>query len=174
MNNNDLGGVSTVNNALKWGGYTAIALILFDLILYVTGMKDPAGKNPIQYLGFLVFIVMIVMTVKAYKESNGVMSLGQAIGTGMIASIVASILVGIYIIVFMKFIDPTFIDTMKDAQREAMLASGDMTEEQYESMKGVLEAMFSPGAMFIMSAVMYGILGLITSLISGLIMKNNS
>lgn len=168
--------VSTLQNAMKWGGYTAIALIIIDLILYVMGLKDPANSaaQVIGFLPFIVFIVMIVKTVSAYKASNGVMSLGQAIGTGTLAALITALLVGLYIILFFNFIDPGMLDTLKEFQKEEALAQGSMTEEQYEAAEGMMNAMFSPTAMFIMAIIMYSIIGFITSLISGLVMRNDN
>ena len=42
--------VTPSNAGMRYGLFMGMALITFDLILYVLDMKDPAGKNPVQYL----------------------------------------------------------------------------------------------------------------------------
>lgn len=165
--------VSSFSNAMKWGSYTAGALIVFDLLLYLTGMKDPGGQNPIQYLGFILFIAMIVMGIKAMKDSNGSLSLGEGIGTGVLSGLIAGILVGVYIYIFMSFIDPGFIQSMQDAMRDKMLADG-MTEAQYEQAEGMMNMITSPGMMAASSVMTYGFLSLIISLIASLVLRNNN
>ena len=171
MNNYNDEGVSTMSNALKWGVYAAGALIVFDLILYLLGLKDPSGKSPIMYLGFLIFIVMVVMAVKEYKTSNGTMSLGQAIGTGTLTGLIAGVIVGIWVYIFATFIDPGFLELIRETARDQMLADG-MSEEQYETARGMMETFTSPGVMGVMSIFSYSLIGFIVSLITGLVKKS--
>jgi len=167
--------VSTTNVGLKYGLYTGLELIVFDLLLYVVGMKDPADPSPIQYLGFVIFIIGVVMGIKYYKENNeGLMTYGQSLGSGTVTALVAGIVVAIYIILFFTVLDPGMIEEIREAQRvAAMEANPNMTDEQWESAAGIMNAMTSPTAMGIMSIIIYIIIGFITSLIAGAIMKND-
>jgi len=40
--------VTPMQTAMKWGVYAGIAVIIFDLVLYVLGMKSASGGNSIQ------------------------------------------------------------------------------------------------------------------------------
>jgi hypothetical protein len=166
--------VSTTNAGLKYGLYTGLALIAFDLLLYVAGMKDPADPSPIQYLGFVVFIVGVVLGIKYYKDSNeGLLTYGQGLGSGTVTALVAGIIVAVYVILFFTVLDPGMIEEIREAQKvAAMEANPSMTDEQWESAAGIMNAMTSPTAMGIMSIIIYVIVGFITSLIAGAFMKN--
>jgi hypothetical protein len=167
--------VSTTNAGLKYGMYTALGLIIFDLLLYVAGMKDPVDPSPIQYLGFVILIAGVVMAIKYYKDSNeGLLTYGQGLGAGTVAALIAGIIVAVYLIIFFYAIDPGMVEEIRAAAKmNAMKSNPNMTEEQWDQASGIMNAMTSPTAMGIMSIIMYTILGFITSLIAGAVMKND-
>jgi len=164
--------VSPMQVALKWGTYIGIALIIYDLIMYVLGMKSSSGGNPLQYVVYLIFIVMLVMAIKSYRDSNGIMSYGQGLGTGVLTSLVAGLLAAIYGYLFVAVIDPSFMDGAMDAARDQWEAQG-LSDEQIESAEGVASMFMSPGAIAFMSLIMYFIVGLILSLIASAVIKND-
>ena len=75
---------------------------------------------------------------------------------------------------FLNVIDPGFLLEVREATKAAAMESGNMTEEQYEDVKGMMETFTSPTVMAISIVVMYTFIGLIISLISGLFMKTAS
>lgn len=164
--------VSPMQVALKWGMYTGIALIFFDLILYVLGMKSNDGSNKIQYLGFLIFIVMLIMGIKAYRDQNGNMSYGQGLGTGVLISLFTGLIVAIYTYVFVTIIAPDFMAGAMDNIRDQWEAQG-LSDAQIEASEGWVEMFMSPGMMAIMSIMSYGLIGLILSLIASAVLKND-
>lgn len=166
--------VSTTNAGLKYGLYTGLALIVFDLLLYVAGMKDPASPSAIQYLGFVILIAGVVLAIKYYKDANeGLLTYGQGLGSGTIAALIAGLIVAVYIILFFYLIDPGMIEEIREvAKTNAFKSNPNMTEEQWDQASGFMNAFTSPTAMGIMSVIIYTIFGFITSLIAGAFMKN--
>lgn len=171
-NFNDEVTVSPMQVALKWGLYGGMALIIFDLILYVLGMKTADGSNPIQYLGFILFIVLLVMGIKAYRDTNGTMSYGQGLGTGVLTSLVTGVILAVYTYLFVTLIAPDFLDGALDAIRDQWEAQG-MDDEQMEAAEGMVGMFMSPGMMAISSILSYGFIGLIISLIASAVLKND-
>ena len=45
--------VTTFNAGIRWGGITGGVLILFGLLMYVTGMSDPYKESPLQHLAWI-------------------------------------------------------------------------------------------------------------------------
>lgn len=164
--------VTPMQTAMKWGVYGGLALIIFDLILYVLGMKSASGSNPIQYLGFIIFIVFVVLAIKAYAEINGHMTYGQGLGTGVLTSLVTGVILAIYIYLFMTVIAPEFMDGAMDAVRDQWEAQG-MSDEQIEQAEGFAGMFMNPGMMAIMSIFSYGLIGLIVSLIASAVLKRD-
>jgi len=164
--------VTPMQTAMKWGVYAGIAVIIFDLVLYVLGMKSASGGNSIQYLVFIVFIVFVVLAIKSYAETNGYMSFGQGLGSGVLTSLVTAVIVAIYSYLFMTLIAPDFMDGAMDAVRDQWEAQG-MSDEQIEQAEGFTEMFMTPGVMTIMAVVMYTVLGFITSLIASAVLKRD-
>lgn len=167
--------VSTTNAGMKYGLYTGLALIAFDLFLYVAGMKDPADQGALQYVGFIILIGGVVLGIKYYKDNNeGLLTYGQGLGAGTVTALIAGIIVAAYIILFFYAIDPGMVDEIREvAKQNAMKSNPNMTDEQWDQASGIMNAMTSPTAMGIISIIMYVVVGFITSLIAGAIMKND-
>ncbi len=164
--------VTPMQTALKWGVYTGIALIIFDLVLYVLGMKSADGSNPVQYLGFLFFIGFVVMAIKSHVQSNGYMSYGQGLGAGLLTSLIAGALIGVYVYLFATVIAPEFMDGAMDGIKDQWEAQG-MSDEQIEQAEGFAGMFMSPGVMAISSIFSYGFIGLIISLIAAAVFKRD-
>ena len=166
--------VSTFNAGLRFGLFTGLALIVFDLILYVADMKDPGDPNPVQHLAWVVLIIGIIMAIKYYKDNNeGSLSLGEAMGSGTIAAIIAALFSAAYIVLFMTVIDPSMVGELQAvAKQQAMDQNPNLTEEDYEQMAGLVNMFTSPTAIAIMSVIFYAVVGAIVSLIAGLFMKD--
>ncbi len=164
--------VSPMQIALKWGGYAGIALIIFDLVLYVLGMKSASGGNPIQYLGFVIFIAFVVMSIKSYAESNGYMSYGQGLGTGVLTSLIAGVIVAIYSYLFMTLIAPEFMEGALDAVKDQWEAQG-MSDAEIEQAEGYAGMFMTPGVLTISALLMYTVLGLVISLIASAVLKRD-
>ena len=167
--------VSTFNAGLRFGLFTGLALMIFDLILYVAGLKDPADQNPIQYLAWVILIAGIVMGIKYFKDNNeGIVSLGEAMGSGTITAVIAALLGAAYLILFTSVIDPSFIEEIRAVAKQQAMEQNNMSEEDYEQAAGVMNFFTSPTFLAIASVIMYTIVGAIVSLIAGLIMRNKT
>ncbi len=163
-----------MNNAIKWAGIMAIALILLGLVYYLTGMTDPETGESGWLNGLLSYVISvgaIVMGIKAFKNQNeGYLSVGQGVQQGLLIGLFAGLLMAIWTFMFFSFIEPDMMDMMKE---NALSQSGDVNEDQEEMMTGIFGAIFNPMTMAIMVIIMKVFLGLFVGLITGLIIKSN-
>jgi uncharacterized membrane protein (DUF106 family) len=167
--------VSTFNAGMRFGLFTGLALIAFDLILYVAGLKDPADPNPVQHMAWIILIAGIIMGIKYFKDNNeGIMSLGEAMGSGTIVAVIAALIGAAYLILFLNFIDPAFIEEVRAVAKQQAMEQNNLSEEDYEQMAGMMNTFTSPTFLAISSVIIYAIIGAIISLIGGLIMRSKS
>jgi len=163
-----------MNNAIKWAGIMAVALILMGLVYYLTGMTDPETGESGWLNGLLSYVISvgaIVMGIIAYKKQNEeYLSVGQGVSQGLLIGLFAGLLMGIWTFVFFSFIDPEMMEMMRE---NALSQTGDVDEDQEEMMSAIFGAIFTPVTMGIMVIVMKVFLGLLVGLATGLIIKSD-
>ncbi|MAO10172.1 MAG: DUF4199 domain-containing protein [Flavobacteriaceae bacterium] len=159
---------------LNYGLILALLTIGVSVIVYVMGMhlEQPWWQSA---LNFVFMTICIIYGLKAFKSgSGGFMTLGDAIKTGLLISLVAGIIGSIFTYLFITVIEPEFIPQMLDITREKMVEQNpNMTEEQMEMAMGMTEKFMSPWIMFAMGLIASLFFGFIISLIAGLVMKQN-
>ncbi len=163
---------STNKTALHFGIILGIVSILISVIIYALGMQyDQDWKTGM--IGFLAMAIIVFLGIKKYKEFNGgFLTLGEAIKTGIGIALIGGIISVIYSYVFMNFIEPDFIaNTMAGAEEKMLERNPNLTDEQIEQALSISKKMMSPGIMSAIGILWSLFLGLIISLISGLILK---
>lgn len=160
------------NVMLTYGLYLGLASILISVIYYVLGMAyENDWKKSV--ISIAVSGIIVFLGIKKIKEgSDGFLSMGQAIKTGLGISLVAAVISIVYTIIFMMFIEPEFVNNLAEVSRQKMYETNpELTEEQVEMSMGIVKKMSSPVMLsaFILIASLF--FGLIISLISGLILK---
>lgn len=161
---------STARIALKWGLITAILIIIYTVILYMTSLF----KNPsLSWISFLLLLLGIFMALKEFKTLNdGFMSFSEGLGVGTLLSAVAGLVGSIFNYVYINFIDTTIMQQMSDLQREQLEANG-MSSEQIEQAMEIASKFTSPGIVFLFGIIGYILFGFVFSLIVSAIVKNS-
>ena len=156
-------------SAMAYGLYLAVALTLFSVILYVSGM---ILNEKMGYISFAIIIAGIVISQINYreKELNGVISYGEAVGFGVAIMLFAGIVTALYTLILYTFVDPGLIEQMKVMQEEALLQKG-MSEDQIDAAMSMTSKMMTPGWMAIMGLVGSVFMGTIVSLITSIFIK---
>ncbi len=156
-------------SAMIYGLYLALALTLFSVILYVSGL---ILNTKIGYISLVLYVAGIVLAQINYrnKEMNGSISYGQALGFGVAIMLFSGIVTALYTMILYSFIDPGLIDQMKTVQEEALLQKG-MSEEQIETAMSFSSKMMTPAWMSIMGAISSVFMGTIISLITSIFVK---
>ncbi|MEO5582481.1 MAG: DUF4199 domain-containing protein [Saprospiraceae bacterium] len=162
---------------LKYGLTGGLIMSLVFLVGTITGLSTSGSKSYGLISGlvtFLIVIVLIVLAIKGHRDElqEGYISLGQCIliGTGVL--LLTGLISYFVTLVYIKVIDPGYMDRMMAAMEEAWEAQG-LNEDQIESAKKWTGVMKSPGLSLAVILCCYGVGGAILSLITGLIMKKD-
>ena len=162
---------STGKLALKWGLIFGIVLILYSLIINMTGQFS---NRPLQFVSYIFFIAAIVMAHKEYKQTgDGYMSYGKGLGIGTLTVVVAAIISSIFGFIYMTMIDPSIMDMIREQQIMDMEERG-MSDAQIEQAMQMTEAFTSPAALAIIGVIVSVIFGFILSLIVTAFTKNSN
>lgn len=161
---------STARIALKWGLVTAILIIVYTVILYVTGLfKTPS----LSWISFLLLLIGIFMALREFKSLNSnFMSFSEGLGVGTLLSAVTGLIGSIFSYIYINFIDTTIMQQMSDLQREQLESRG-MSSEQVDQAMEMAAKFTSPGLMFLFGILGYIFFGFILSLIVSAIVKNS-
>lgn len=160
---------------LNYGVYLGFASIIINLVNYVLGdIYEPHWL--VIVVSLAVTIALLVLGIKKVKEGNdGLLSLGEAIKTGLGISAVSAVIVCIYLLLFYNFIEPEYFDNMILVQERTILEKyPNMSDEQLEGAKKGAAAFANTGVNLSLTIFMSLFFGLIISLITGLIMKQTN
>lgn len=148
-----------IKHGIIWG----IISIIFSLALYIFG----ADLNSWVRYTVLIFVVGVFITsINAHKKNDlgGYINFGRAYAVGMIA-ILALAMVGIlYLIVYLTFLQPDFVEIVLEKTKEAMEDRGS-SEETIEKSVAMTKKFMSTPFMIMWSFVSYVLYGAIFGLI---------
>ena len=150
----------------------ALIVIIYGLLLHFTGNSY---NKSLTNLSNIIVIPTIALGIYFFKknDNNGVMTFKEGFWAGMRATLIFSLIGSIWMIIFIKFISPDFINTMKQMQMDEMIKKG-MTDEQIEVAMPMINKFMTLPFMFIIGFITYTFIGTITAAISSGIMKNRS
>lgn len=167
--NNSQPQTSTTRVGLKYGIFTAAASLLISMIVAL--LRMPADSL-ISYLSLFIFIAGIAYGIIEFRRGNdGFVSFGQAFGLGMVVSGFSGLINGLISLIYMRLIDP---NSTKELRQEMLLAlEKTYSDDQIEKIRPWIDWMASPGAIFFMQVIGSLFLGLIISLVAGLVFKKD-
>ena len=86
-------------SALYYGLMLGLVLILFDIILWSTHLKE---STIIHNLSLIIIIAGIVIGIKKYRDkiNNGIISYSKALGLGTLIIFITSVVLAIYYYLF--------------------------------------------------------------------------
>jgi nitrate/nitrite transporter NarK len=126
----------------------------------------------VQVVSTLAIVAFVVLGIKKLKESNGgLLTLGEAIKTGIGITFIAAIISIIYFYLFANFIEPNFIHNIIEVNRQNMLDKmPDVSDEILTRQAEMTQKYFY---IFTFGGIIFFnlFLGFVISLIAGLIMK---
>ncbi len=156
--------------ALNYGLILGFAGILQSVAFYAMG-KTYDNDWYKSVISIVIMAVIIFMGIKEYRKSNdGLLSLGQGLKTGVGIALIGAVISVIYMIIFVMFIEPGFIDQIIELQKQEFLDNPNMTDEMIEKMNENTKKYFWH---FTLGMILIGslFLGFVISLISSLVMK---
>ena len=155
-----------INLGLVLGGI----MTLIAIYMYATDMAFKGQQWPV-YIYYLAFPSIIIYAILQYKKSNsGLLSLKEAIKTGITVALVSALVYVAYILIFNYIIDSEYNTKMIEFATE-QIASSEAPVEAKEMQLKMVEFFSDPIAGSVFWVAMSLFFGLIYSLIGGLAMK---
>lgn len=154
---------------MKWGVILALISFAYFMILNMAGL---AGEQSYGYIGYVFTIVIFVLAHKAFKEDgDGFMSFGEGFKIGALITIISSIISSILTYIYIKFVDGSMLELIKDKAIADMEEQG-MGEDEIETAMGFMEMFMSAEGILIMGIIMSIIFGFIIALVVTAFTKN--
>ncbi len=163
---------SSKNVILNYGVYLGVASVLIAVVKYAMGaLYEQEFISGI--LGVLILIVFIVLAIKKFRLDNmNLISFGQAVKVGIGTTVIGTLIIIVYYLLFSMAIEPDFKTLSIEAQKAVWADSFGMTPSQIEEAAKSSQDYFYLslfGGIFIVNLFLGGI----TSLIAGAVMKRS-
>lgn len=160
------------NVLLQYGLFSAIASLLFFVVLYLLGSES--FVSPLAWLSMAVPVVFAVLAcLKAKRENDGFLSFREALKISFGIFVFTGIVTSLFSFILFNFIDPAFADSMKQVtieQTQKMMAGFKVPQEEIDKAinKMISENMYSFGKIiqsFLFGCILYFIFSLIIAAI---------
>lgn len=160
-------GKIALNYGLLLGGIS----VVFGLMLYFMDMHTT--QSPVLgVIGIAIMVAVILLGIAAYKKANaGFLTMGQAMRTGVGIAALAGVIMLLYQLILAYGIEPDFAARIMELKRPELVESGKLTPEQIEQQIEMGKKYFWVG--FLVILVFNIIIGLVVSLVGGLILKRS-
>ncbi len=157
--------------AFQYGVLAGIILIVIAIVYYVAGQQQHWSSGIISYLALLV---VIIYGLKTYRDEllDGYIKYGRALGFGVLVSLFAGIVSGLYTFALFKFINPDALQTLLiDAEQKIIEASPGISDRELDMALSFTRFFINPYFFFISSLFSTTFFGTIFSLIAAAVFK---
>lgn len=163
--------ISVKQVATKYGLILGVISIALFLITVFAGL---IGNQAMQYVGYIPTIILIIYAHKEFKaQGDGFMSYGQGLGIGTLTVTIGSLISTVFFYVYVKFLDSSFMEIMKDKQLEGMQEQG-MSDEQIDQAMEMTGSFMTPEVLSVIGILFAVFFGFILSLIISAFTKNSN
>lgn len=163
------GGASVQAVGLRYGLLAGLVNMLLTFGLNVLHMPE----NQVVFgLRLILLVTGVVLAQREYRQRHaGFMGYGQALGIGLLVSLVMGVLSALFFYGYTTFIDPGIIDQMMEKARTDAAAYGTSEEQLDEAME--LVARYKTPALLAGASLLRFVLGgTVISLLSAAFTKN--
>jgi len=137
--------VTTRSVGTRYGVIMAVISIVMFLVMSFANMDMSSGIG--RWAGIPIFLVVLYLAQKNFLDNgDGYMSYGQGIGITFWFSLISCVIYIVFFYVYIKFIDGSFIETVKQQQIDQMAERG-MSDEQIEQAMGFSASFMTPEMM---------------------------
>ncbi len=160
---------SVTKEAMNFGLYMGIALVLNSVVFYVMGKPFSTGM---AYLSYLIIILCLCWALWTFREVSGDAGLpySRALGFGTLLTFFASLIMAFYTFVLFKIVDPGLIDKLIIFIEEELTKAG-RPENQVDTVMTMYKKVLTPLTYSIGQIFNLTILGFIFSLIISIFFK---
>ena len=148
--------------------------IAFNLMLYFLDMHYQQSQMT-GIVGIVIMIGVLIYSFIDHKKLNeGYLSLSEALKIGLGISALAGLIGVAYTFVLTEFLDPNMMEKALDFQLEKMrIDNPEMTQDQLDGIRSMQEKFSGPLIRSAFQIIGSLFIGLIISLIGGLIVKKS-
>ncbi len=115
-------------NSMNYGGILGGILVVISLIGYVFHLQTSMALQMLNYL-FMGGLLYYGTKVLRDKYDGGVMGYGRGLASGFLISLFAGIIVGFFVLIYFKWLDPSMLETMRADAEQKMIENG--TPDKY-------------------------------------------
>lgn len=161
-----------MKHAMTYGAIIGLVLVVYSVILYITGLTFNRGLGFIQYV---VLFVGIYMGTKSFRDNpqGGFITYGRALGIGVLISLFVGIISVFFQFILLKFIDPGLVEKsliiMEEQFENSRFIPKDQIDAALEKSRQGMTAIWS----IPVGVLVFTIFGFIISLITSAIVKRD-
>lgn len=164
------------NTVLRFGGYCGLALVVYSLLSYLLGANPMSiafmALNFFLALGITVTAAALAIKFQRDQLDGGFIGFGRALLIGFATTGIGVFISSIWNYILINFIDPGYIDKLKEDFMSSPWAESIPAEAMEQSMER-FDKMADLGANLTQALMGALIMGLIAGLIAAAIMKRN-
>jgi hypothetical protein len=160
---------NTFEPGLLYGGIAGGFSVLHSIVLYTLDASFSVYANVSTYV-LPVIILFVMLYLYRNEYGKGTMSYSDGLGMGTLIMSIAGIIGAIYAFIFMKYIDPGFMQMAMQIQEDKMLAKG-MDEATIERSMEMTAKLRTPGVILIFAILTSAFFGFVLSLIVSAFLK---
>jgi hypothetical protein len=163
--------ITFFSNSFSFGILTAVALIIFSVLL----MALDLNQSPVAWFAYAIMVAFLAWGTVNYrnKAKGGYISYGKAYGSCMYILLFASIILSIFMFVYLGYIDTAIMEKAMLKAEEDMIAQG-LPDEQIEIGMKYARMFSTPTMISIFVFLGYMIFGAILSLIIAAFIKKDN
>ncbi len=163
--------ISSKPFAVRYGLILGVALVVYGMVLQFSGF---VANQWLSSVSFIFIIVTLAIAYRDYKsQNNGYMSLGKGFKLGLLLILIAAVLSSVFSFLYISFIDDSMLAILSDQTYNAMVEQGLPAAQVDQAMQMYENYMFTPIGLAVSGILGYLFWGLVFTLITSAIMKNN-
>ena len=171
--------ISASKSGLQFGIFFGIIMILQLVIGYVFNVDPSTNKSfgiIINLMNFLILPTVFISLgcINFKKLNSGFISISQSLKVGVSICIIAGLISGVFSAIFNFLIPEYFEGIMKKSKIVMMRDNPQLTNEQVEMGISFMKKFSNPLISIPTTILMYAFIGLIFSLIIGLVVKKDA
>lgn len=141
--------VTTRSTGTRYGVIMAVISIVMFLVMSFANIDMQSGIA--RWAGIPIFFVVLYLAQKYYLDNgDGFMSYGQGIAITFWFSLISCVIYIVFFYTYIKFIDSSFVETVKQQQMDQMAQRG-MSDDQIDQAMSISAPFMTPE--------MFGVLG---------------
>lgn len=160
---------------VKFGLLSGGIFVLFTLIMYVTELNRGGSMQAIEMSALIIPIACMYFAISTYKTEigNGWISFGTAFKQAFYVGCIGGIIRSVFHFVYIRFIDPAFIDFQKHLEFEKMIEDG-MSDAMIETRMQQSAPFMTPPIQFIIVLIISLFFAAVLGLLMAAIFKKQN